>query len=395
MRAKFFLMVILLFWCCEVAAQIQLYDTNFKLSRKNFVIKVPIEIVHNQVFLPLVINGQSYRFKLDTGASQGVIYDDLIFDGVKQLGYIKSEDATGRMREVRTVELPSFMIETLQIKGYKVQLMHRNVVRKGEDGIIGFALFNKGIAAIIDVRNSQMILTDRKKYFNNEEGESLNYHLKKHVPVIKISPFENAEEDVLFDSGSPLFYAINNQKYKELESQNPTITEQVEGVSYGSQIRGHFGREPSGKITMLNLKRLKWGNYVFCDLRCSTITGGSHLGAKLLDYGKVIINPYKKKLIFQPYNGKDSCIVENSQNVIEIVERNGKAMVGMIIEQSKAWDAGFRYGCIIEKVNGQPINFEQFFNFGWIKNQKYQFTISLPLNIQSTFRALWPLQYNE
>jgi hypothetical protein len=119
------------------------------------------------------------------------------------------------------------------------------------------------------------------------------------------------------------------------------------------------------------------------------------LGAKLLDYGKVIINPYKKKLIFQPYNGKDSCIVENSQNVIEIVERNGKAMVGMIIEQSKAWDAGFRYGCIIEKVNGQPINFEQFFNFGWIKNQKYQFTISLPLNIQSTFRALWPLQYNE
>ena len=229
------------------------------------------------------------------------------------MGGIKSEDATGRTRSIRTVELPPFMIETLQISGYKVQVMHRNVIRKGEDGIIGFALFNKGIAAKIDVRQSQMILTDRRRFFKNEKGESLHYRLRNFVPIITVSPFEDIETEVLFDSGSPMFYAINSQQYTQIETENPSVLEQVEGNSYGTQIQGHYGREPSGKITILHLKRLKWGNYAFRDLHCSTINGLSHVGAPLLHYGTLIINPFKKRLIFQPYNSLDSCTIDNSQ----------------------------------------------------------------------------------
>ena len=107
--------------------------------------------------------------------------------------------------------------------------------------------------------------------------------------------------------------AINSQQYAQMEAENPSILEQVEGDSYGSQIKGHYGREPSGKITMLHLKRLKWGNYSFHDLHCSTINGLSHVGAPLLHYGTLIINPFKKRLIFQPYNGLDSCIIGNSR----------------------------------------------------------------------------------
>ena len=311
MITKCFVLMILALWCCKGVAQIQPYDTDFELSEKKFVIRIPIEIENNQVYVQLAINGQQYRFLLDTGAGQGVIYDDLVFDGVKTLGYTMSRDALGQSHRVKTVEMPLFMIGTLQISGYKVQVMHRHKVQKGEDGIIGFALFNKGIAAKIDVRNSEMIITDKKKYFKQEPGESLDYRLRNFVPVVTVSPFEGMEEDVLFDTGSPFFYAINSQTFEAMEHDNPDITEQVERRTYGSRIKGHYGREPFGRISMLNLKRLKWGSYAFCNLHCATIAGNSHVGAELLKYGAVIINPFKKRLVFQPYNGQDSCVIGN------------------------------------------------------------------------------------
>ena len=75
------------------------YDTDFLLSRKNFVLTIPIEVERDQIYLPVTIGGRQYRFKLDTGASQGVIYDDVDMPGLKELGFIKSEDATGMSRE--------------------------------------------------------------------------------------------------------------------------------------------------------------------------------------------------------------------------------------------------------------------------------------------------------
>ena len=95
MTTKCLVLMILALWCCKGVAQIQPYDTDFELSEKKFVIRVPIEIENNQVYVQLVINGQQYRFLLDTGAGQGVIYDDLVFNGVRTLGYTMSRDALG------------------------------------------------------------------------------------------------------------------------------------------------------------------------------------------------------------------------------------------------------------------------------------------------------------
>ena len=93
-------------FCGSVVAQIKRYDTDFLLSRKDFVMTLPIEVERNQIYLPVTIGGRQYRFKLDTGASQGVIYDDVDMPGLQELGYIKSEDATGTSHQVTTVELP-------------------------------------------------------------------------------------------------------------------------------------------------------------------------------------------------------------------------------------------------------------------------------------------------
>ena len=394
MRRCILLMMLTLMTACSFG-QVKRYDTDFYVSQRDFLVAVPIEVERDQIYVNLEINGRNYRFKLDTGASQGAIYDDVPLQGLRALGTIESEDAAGNVRQMQTVQLPPFQLGPLTISGYKVQRMSRRVVRRGEDGIIGFALFNKGIAARIDIREHQLTLTDRRNHYAYTPGEALKYRLRKHVPYINISPFEGVNDEVLFDTGSPLPYAVNAKKFAQMENRYPEIVSQIEGTTYGSRTIGHFGTERSGEITLLRLHRLLWGNFAFHDIHCTTVNGGSHIGTKLLEYGAIVINPFRRLLVYQPYDGMTSCTVANRLHDIVIVERNGHAMIGMVMESGKAWQAGFRHGCVIEKVNGQPLTFEQFLRFRWVRNQEYLFTLRQPDGIVTTLRAFWPLQYNQ
>ena len=395
MMRRWLLLMMLILATGDCFGQMKRYDTDFFVSQRNFLFAIPLEVERGQIYVTLDFNGRLCRFKLDTGASQGILYDDVMLPGVRPLGTIESEDAAGRVRQMQTVQLPPFRIGPLTISGYKVQRMRRSIVRRGEDGIIGFALFNKGIAARIDVREKQLTLTDRRDHYTYTPGEALKYRLRKHVPYIKTSPFAGIEDEVLFDTGSPLPYAVNANAFAQMRSQHPEIASQIEGTTYGSHTIGHFGTERSGQITLLTLKRLLWGNFVFRDIHCTTVNGGSHIGAPLLDYGALVINPFRRQLVFQPYDGITSVTVANRLHDIVIVERNGRAMIGMVMQDGKAWAAGFRSNSIIEQVNGQPLTFQQFLQYRWVRNQEYQFTLRMPNGMLTTLRALWPLQYNQ
>ena len=394
MMRRWLLLMMLVLTTVNSFGQVKRYDTDFFVSQRNFLFAVPLEVERGQLYVTLDFNGRLCRFKLDTGASQGILYDDVMLPGIRTLGTIESEDAAGRVRQMKTVQLPPFRLGPLTISGYKVQRMSRSIVRRGEDGIIGFALFNKGIAARIDVRENQLTLTDRRDHYAYTPGEPLTYHLRKHVPYIKISPFAGVEDEVLFDTGSPLPYAVNAKAFAQMKSRHPEIADQIEGTTYGSHAIGHFGTERSGQITFLALRRLLWGDFAFHEVNCTTVNGGSHIGAPLLDYGALVINPFRRQLVFQPYDGITSVTVANRLHDIVIVERNGRAMIGMVMQNGKAWQAGFRSNCIIEQVNGQPLTFQQFLRYHWVRNLEYQFTLLLPNGMLTTLRAFWPLQYN-
>ncbi len=71
--------------CVAVSGQIMRYDTDSVLSEKGFTTIIPIEFERGQIYLHLDFNEIRYRFKLDAGASQGVLYDDVILKGVKDM----------------------------------------------------------------------------------------------------------------------------------------------------------------------------------------------------------------------------------------------------------------------------------------------------------------------
>ena len=365
------------------AQQLHRYNPNFGLSAENFCDTISIDVEDDLVLVPVQINNKVYRFCLDTGSSQGMVYANSNIPDLVPLGNIISRDANNHVDTVQVIQLPPFTLPTnssqLTVSGYVASLMPRHSISDKYDAIIGFDLFNRGICAKIDKQRGLLILTDEKKLFRAEEkaGYTLRYKLKWFVPYLYVSPFVRHTDEALFDTGAPLFYTMSRESFdshlaSDLANLHKNlgagIERQVEGRAEGHLTLGGFGLEKKHTITT---------------------QGASKIGAKLLDFGTVIINPFRKHITFQPYpaasdslptgegwGGAPSVHVGNKQFSVAFVPYKGQAVVGLIWEGSPPYKAGMRQGDVILQIDQRPINsFADFQRFGFIKGERHRFRL--------------------
>jgi len=366
-----------LFTFSPLNAQLARYRHDFTLNKTNFVDSIAIEWDNEQIFLPVDIDGKRYRFLFDTGAAQAVVYDDTPIAGTTSAGQIRSQDATGATDTVQMVILPPLSLGNLTLTDCQATIQHRPVKGRNIDGIIGFSLINNGLSAKIDVRNRLLILTDRKDFFNREQGFETRYRLKYHVPYLEVRPFGKYREWTLFDTGSRRLYAINRGSLDLCASKaEGQMDSQVEGRSMGRHTIGHFAVEALHEVVFLNFSQLRVCDYTFSDLHTLTTQGESSLGAGMLNFGAVIFNPRKKRVRFQPYNQQSCVSVGNKQLDIAFVPENGMPSVGLVWEQSEPYKLGFRQGDIITKIDDTPIrSFTHFVTYSFIIGREYVFTV--------------------
>ena len=406
------------------AQQLHRYNPNFGLSAENFCDTISIDVEDDLILVPVQINNKVYRFCLDTGSSQGMVYANSNIPDLVPLGNIISRDANNHVDTVQVIQLPPFTLnpslnpspldakrrfrsvaekepsQELTVSGYVASLMPRHSISDKYDAIIGFDLFNRGICAKIDKQRGLLILTDEKKLFRAEEkaGYTLRYKLKWFVPYLYVSPFVRHTDEALFDTGAPLFYTMSRESFdshlaSDLANLHKNlgagIERQVEGRAEGHLTLGGFGLEKKDEVVFLHLDRLKWGDFAFTDLHTITTQGASKIGAKLLDFGTVIINPFRKHITFQPYpaasdslptgegwGGAPSVHVGNKQFSVAFVPYKGQAVVGLIWEGSPPYKAGMRQGDVILQIDQRPINsFADFQRFGFIKGERHRFRL--------------------
>ena len=398
------------------AQQLHRYNPNFGLSAENFCDTISIDVEDDLILVPVQINNKVYRFCLDTGSSQGMVYANSNIPNLVPLGNIISRDANNHVDTVQVIQLPPFTLPTnssqLTVSGYVASLMPRHSISDKYDAIIGFDLFNRGICAKIDKQRGLLILTDEKKLFRAEEkvGYTLRYKLKWFVPYLYVSPFVRHTDEALFDTGAPLFYTMSRESFDEHlasdlanlhKNLGAGIERQVEGRAEGHLTLGGFGLEKKDEVVFLHLDRLKWGDFAFTDLHTITTQGASKIGAKLLDFGTVIINPFRKHITYQPYpnevpssgeeglgvvanpslategGGSPSSVhVGNKQFSVAFVPYKGQAVVGLIWEGSPPYKAGMRQGDVILQIDQRPINsFADFQRFGFIKGERHRFRL--------------------
>lgn len=356
--------------------QIRGYKTDFQLSKKDFCDTIDIEYKDGQVYVPVMMNGQRRWFNLDTGSGQGIVYPESPIDYWRELGNVVSRDANGIADTVKVIQLPDFRLGQLTVSGYVASMIANRPVKANYDAILGFDLFSKGICAKIDVRHKQLIITDNRHAFEREPGYRMKYKLKWFVPYVLISPFIRHVDEVLFDTGAKPLYTMNKESFDRHAYKSKNVESQVEGRTQGRQSIGIHGTEKFDEVAFLHLDRLKWDEFAFTDVRAITTQGASRIGGSILKYGSIIINPYKKSLIFSPYNKKDNVHVGNKPMGVAFVPLQGRACVGLIFEKSAAYQAGLREGDIILKIDGRTIpTFQDFLNYKLAENQRHTFTV--------------------
>ena len=150
------LLFVALWWMpIGVSAQLERYDPDFGLwatqadgtlkKAKNFCDTIPIIIEDDLILLPVTIGDQQFRFLLDTGSSQGMVYANTDVYPLVTLGNIISRDANNHQDTVQVVQLPPFTLNAtpITISGYVASLMPRDAVSSKYDAVIGFDLFNR------------------------------------------------------------------------------------------------------------------------------------------------------------------------------------------------------------------------------------------------------------
>ncbi len=357
-------------------AQSYSYSVKFTLSARNFVDTIPITFEDDQIYITAHTQDATYRFCLDTGSSQGIIYTDGKVPYLRKLGKITSHDANGTATRIDAVEYPDFRIGHLTIHGYTGSLLDSHIDHSDYDAVIGFDLFNKGLSAKIDARQGIMILTDIPRYFDQEEGYAVRYRLLRWVPNIKVSPYHDCVDEARFDTGSRRLYVMSDRSRQTFSTQFPDFATQIEGMSYGSRAIGSFGAERNQEVAFLWLDQLQWGGFSFYDYHTMTTQGNSRIGAELFHYGSIIIDPKRRRLVFQPFESEQGCMVSNEQMDIAFVPRNGRASVGLIWEGSQQYKNGFRQGDVILSIDGRPIHsFLQFLSYPFINGKKHRFSV--------------------
>ena len=377
-----------LFTFLPLNAQLARYRHDFTLNRTDFVDSIAIEWDKEQIFLPVDIDGKRYRFLFDTGAAQAVIYDDTPIAGTTSAGQIRSQDATGATDTVQMAILPPLTLGNLTLTGCQTTILHRPVKGRNIDGIIGFNLINKGLSAKIDVQNRLLILSDRKDFFNGEQGFESRYRLKFHVPYLEVSPFGKYSEWTLFDTGSRRIYSMNRSSFDLCAAKAVGMMDsQVEGRSMGRHAISHFGVEPLHEVVFLNFSQLRVCDFTFSDLHTLTTQGESSLGAGMLNFGAVVFNPRKKRVRFQPYNQQSYVSVGNKQLDIAFVPENGMPSVGLVWEQGEPYKLGFRQGDIITKIDDTAIrSFTHFVTYPFVIGREYRFIVKDKRGFQREIR---------
>ncbi len=380
MRLRLLLTILLCPWLSiDSDAQLGRYSADFRTTAVDFVDTIAIEWEQEQVYVPVTIGGRSYRFLLDTGAGMSVVYNGTPLADSPHAGDIISHDATGRSDTVRMVSLPSLQLGSVALYGCRATVQQSSAAMQPFDGILGFDLVNGGLSMKIDVARRQLIVTDRKRFFDREEGTvRMRYRLNYHVPYIDIMPFGQHHEMVLFDTGSRQFLSINKAHFDAAMADEHTADCIVEGRSIGRHAIGHYGTEPKGEVAFLQLNQLRMGRCCFSDVHAITTQGGSHLGAPLLAYGAVAFSPSQRRMLFYPAEQPSPCItVGNRQlDIAFVADRQGRAQVGLLWEQGTPYRQGFRQGDIIEQIDHRPVRgFAHFVNWGFEPGREYLFTV--------------------
>ena len=340
-------------------------------SKKDFADTIKIKVIDGAVVVPVEIEGQTRNLLFDTGSPLGLWYGQKE-TWKKQIttDSLTFGDINGKSRGQIIYQFPTIKMGNLQIDNYPmiVEDAMSEFICNRFDGVIGFNLVGKDLSFKLDTKDSLLIVTDRKKFFAEEEkGQpTAKYKMKRaYRPSVYVeSPVGWIE--TVFDTGAlnrwldlpqedlDRWFQKSPKKRKLLDDltiQTDTTVNTSVGI-YGfsaDTIVGRFLHFPTIKIDKLPVN----------DLYITTAHRTMRVGSAVLKHASLIIDAPRKQFVFVPHNNQDITVGNSETGSVSFIPSEAGDTLGVlkavIRKGSTAYQKGVRTGDYLIEVNGIPI----------------------------------------
>ncbi len=341
------------------------------LSKKNFADTIKIKVIDGAVVVPVEIEGQTRNLLFDTGSPLGLWHGQKE-TWMKQVtaDSLTFGDINKKSRNQIIYQFPTIKMGNLQIDNYPmiVEDAMSEFICNRFDGVIGFNLVGKGLSFKLDTKDSLLIVTDRKKFFAEEEkGQpTAKYKMKRaYCPLVYVETPVGWIETV-FDTGAmnrwfdlpqadlDRWFQKNPKKRNLLDDltiQTDTTINTSVGI-YGMStdtVVGRFLHFPAIKIDKLPVN----------DLYITTAHPTMLVGSAILKHVSLIIDAPRKQFVFVPHNGQKITVGNSEAGSVSFIPSEVGNTLGVlkavVRKGSTAYQKGIRTGDYLIEVNGIPI----------------------------------------
>jgi hypothetical protein len=300
---------------------------------ENYFEEFSFEFVKDKIYVPVEIEGKTYRFILDTGAPNIISKElnDLIKP--KLIKSIPITDASGKKENLNVVSVKELKFGNILFEqtATLVYDLNSSPIFKclGIDGFIGSNMLRNSIIQI-NVEKNKIGLTDNKNKLSLNKKNSSKIQLigSQSSPYlwIKLNGQDKGKEQVLIDTGMGGLYDISYKNYNIFQKEKIF---NVIGESEGASSVGLFGDVPVNKHLRLLLPILKINEIELENcITTTTNDNNSRIGAELLKYGVMTIDFKNKRFYFNPKFKKIN--IEELEYDFTKTIKNGKLIVGFV-----------------------------------------------------------------
>lgn len=308
-----------------------------KTTKQQYYSEISFESIKGKIIIPVIIEGETYRFLLDTGAPNLITSNLKNIIVHKEGNSLNVKDANSNRNSMEVVNIPSLTLGNIKFNNQTALVFpsDKNLIFDcfQVDGFIGSNLLRNSVIKFQLKEKKVIITNDIKKINPNKQYKSeLKITGAQSSPYIdiKIKGNKNATENLLFDTGMDGFYDLSINHYKFFEEQNALTSHSKGSGSIGMSL---FGNAKANEQYRLKIPEIHFKNTVFKNVVTETSDdNNSKIGIKLLEHGNVTIDFKHKDFYFEPFENEidlDEKLLGFSPTIID-----NKVVVGMVWDET-------------------------------------------------------------
>ena len=324
------------------------------IDKTNFKSTLEVEVYLGLIIVPVVINGKTYRFLLDTGAPFSIsekLQDKFDF---KQVSKGKIVDSEKNRTKVKYVQVDTTYISDIPFVNQTAIVgdFQANPIIKclNLDGILGSNLM-RHCNWRIDYQDEIINLSDHQFTDSLTTSVSLTFHTDKQYNLLVNTKIHNKEFITLkIDYGSNGSLTIPKGEFESL-LKNKELNNVYFNTGYSQS--GFVGEEIKNKSKIALLDSLSIEALVINNIKVTS--GKSNLiGKAILSRYIITINWEKEELNFQPHDSIDYSY--KSFGLQLGFSMKDKYYIQSVIENSEAYNKGIRPNMQIIKIDSMDFS---------------------------------------